>query len=179
MSTYGYHGASINKIAKEAALAPGLILYHFESKQDILLFVVDELVQSFQVRYESRLRKAGNDPHARVRAFIDAQLALGEDADETTVAAWVVIAAQAVQNDEVRTVYSRSTESRLRELEKLLHADRKARGVDARGVRRVAAAILSTIEGSFLLSCAAPGTLPRGYAAPAVREMVDALSGTR
>jgi TetR/AcrR family transcriptional repressor of bet genes len=175
MAENGYHGATIAKIAREAGLASGLVLYHFESKSAILIDAVESLVATFHDRYQKRLAQAGDDPRRRIDAFIDAQLALGEDADEAVVAAWVVIAAQAVQDAHVREVYAQSVESRLRDLEQLVHAARKAEGRSARGSRRVAAAVLSAIEGSFLLACAAPGVLPRGYAAPSIRSMVDGL----
>ena len=178
MAEHGYHGASIAKIAKQAGLASGLVLYHFESKADILIDAVETLTGSFQRRYDERLVGSSGNPRARIDAFIDAHLALGTDADEASVAAWVVIAGQAVRDAHVREVYSRSVESRLGELEKSIRAERAARGTSGRGARRIAAAVLSAIEGSFVLAVAAPGVLPRGYAAPMVRAMVTALLET-
>lgn len=175
MATQGYHGASIAKIAKQAGLASGLILYHFESKNEILIEAVAALVGAFEARYAEEREKACSDARSQIAAFVDAHLALGQGANKDDVAAWVIIGAQAVQNDEVRQVYSESLQSRLRELERLVRADYKSRCESARGIPKVCAAILSAIEGSYLLSCAAPGVLPAGYAAPSVNLMIDGL----
>jgi TetR/AcrR family transcriptional repressor of bet genes len=40
---------------------------------------------------------------------------------------------------------------------------------------RIAAAVLSAIEGAYMLSGAAPGVLPSGYAAPSLASMLDGL----
>ena len=175
MSEHGYHGASIAKIAREASLASGLVLYHFESKQAILMHAVRTLVDQFECRYRSRLKRAGDVPRRQIHAFIDAQLALGHDSAPQAAAAWVVVAAQAVVNAEVREVYRASVDNRLRELQRLLRADYKGRGKKSQGVSRLAAAVISAIEGSLLLATAAEGSLPGGYAAPSVRAMVDGI----
>ncbi|HWU90089.1 MAG TPA: TetR/AcrR family transcriptional regulator [Kofleriaceae bacterium] len=175
MAEHGYHGASIARIARAAGLASGLVLYHFESKSEILMHAVDALFQGYERRYRARLASVGDDPRARIHAFIDAQLALGPDADEAAAAAWVVVAAQAVCDADVRRLYARSVEDRLGELERLVRADLEANRKGARGAQRIAAAAISAIEGCLLLSAAAPGTLRRGYAAPTVRAMIDGL----
>jgi TetR/AcrR family transcriptional repressor of bet genes len=175
MAKHGYHGASINKIAKEAGLASGLVLYHFESKGEILLHAVQSLVDSFEERYQARLSLADSDPERELDAFIDAHLALGDDADPEAVAAWVVVGAQAVQNEEVRAAFAESVSNRLAELERILRAVHRSREQSSRGTRQMAAAILSAIEGCFLLSSSAASVLPRGYAAPSVRAMVRGL----
>lgn len=175
MSRHGYHEASIARVAKEAGLAAGLVLYHFDSKAAILLEVVEAMVGALERRYRERRARAADTPRAHLHAFIDAHLALGDGADEAAVAAWVVIGAEAVRDPEVRNIYARSVQSRLRELESLIRADLRASGAAGKGVPRIAAAVLAAVEGSFVLAVAAPGVLPRGYAAPAVRAMVDGL----
>jgi TetR/AcrR family transcriptional repressor of bet genes len=175
MAEHGYHGASIAKIAKKAGLASGLILYHFESKADILNAAIENLVALFEARYAKRLESAGTDPRDQINAFVDAHLSLFPSSDKKSVAAWVIIGAQAVQNAEVRKLYAASIEKRTQELEQLIRAERKSRGKSSRGAKQSAAAIMSSIEGAFLLSSAAPGVFPKGYAAPTLQTMIEAL----
>ncbi|MEO0474480.1 MAG: TetR/AcrR family transcriptional regulator [Planctomycetota bacterium] len=175
MARRGYDGASTALIAEEAGLAPGLVHYHYETKQRILIEAVERLMLGIRERYDRRLREAGDDREAQLRAFIDAHLALGPDADESAVAAWVVIGSEAVRQDAVRKLYQRSISERTEVLERLMRAVLRERGKSTKGIKQKAAAVLSAIEGCYQISCAAPATMPRGSAAPTVRAMVEGL----
>ena len=74
----GYERASINAIAKAAKLSPGLVHYHFKSKEQILLALADSLAHELQQRVSERLQEV-EGPRARVDAWIDALLALGTE----------------------------------------------------------------------------------------------------
>ncbi len=175
MSREGYARASIAAIARAAGLAPGLLHYHFESKQEILLALVTRLSSSVERRAQARLASAGSAPLKRLLAFVDAYVAQGPDADPRAVAAWVVIGAEAGRDAQVRGIYTEATERTLTRLHALVTAALKEAGAPARNARRIAAAILSTVEGAYRISVAAPGVLPDGFAAPALRTMVQAL----
>src|SRR5271170_5140801 len=84
MSEHGYFGATIHSIAQQAGLTTGLLHYHFKSKQEILLALVDKLYAIIENRYQKRLSELRNDGNAldRLQSFIDAHLALGDDANE-------------------------------------------------------------------------------------------------
>src|SRR6187549_3675127 len=77
MARRGYDGASIGDIAKAARLTPGLVHYHFKSKQEILLEALGGLVARHEANLDARLERAGGDPAAEVAAFIDLHLGLG------------------------------------------------------------------------------------------------------
>ena len=55
MAKRGYDGASVADIAKAAKLTPGLVHYHFESKQEILLELLASLVARHEAGLEARL----------------------------------------------------------------------------------------------------------------------------
>jgi TetR/AcrR family transcriptional regulator, transcriptional repressor of bet genes len=173
MARSGYDGASIQAIAKEAGLAPGLLHYHFESKQEILRELVETLAAQLRERYRRRLDDAGEAPGARLRAFVEAHLAEGPDADARAVASWVLIAAEAVREPEVRALYGASVGERLAELEGLLRACIAGAGKRARGVRALAAAGMAAIEGAYLLSASTDRVMPAGYAAGALVAMLE------
>src|SRR3954469_22131911 len=89
MARRGYDGASIGDIAKAARLTPGLVHYHFKSKQEILLEALGGLGTRHLARLDDRLVAVGGDPAAEVEAFIDLHLGLGADADPEALACWV------------------------------------------------------------------------------------------
>jgi TetR/AcrR family transcriptional repressor of bet genes len=171
MSEQGYERATVAAIARRAGLAPGLVHYHFENKEEILVVLVERLAEKLRSRYHARIARAGNDPIDRLCAFVDAHVATGRDAEPRAVAAWVLIAAEAISQPAVARVYRTSLEQRLSELRQLFGECLRARGRDTRAARRHAAAVMSAIEGAFQLSATAPGLLPRGYAAPAIKKM--------
>lgn len=170
----GYEGATISEIARAAELRSGLIHYHFESKHEILLALVERLQAGLERRYQSRLG-GGCDPERALDAFIDAHVALDEDSDGSAVASWVHIGAEALHDADVRALYSQAMEERLGELRRLFSEVLRARGASTRGAREYAAVVSAAIEGSFQIGCAAPDILPRGFAAKAIRRVARGL----
>ncbi|HEX6239866.1 MAG TPA: TetR family transcriptional regulator, partial [Polyangiales bacterium] len=100
MQRSGYEGATIQAIGKAAGLSPGLLHYHFATKQEVLIALVETLTAQLAERYEAHKAAAGS-PAERLYAFIDAHVALGRDADPRAVAAWNVVGSEALRNPEV------------------------------------------------------------------------------
>jgi TetR/AcrR family transcriptional repressor of bet genes len=166
MAKAGYEKATIQAIAAAAGLAPGLLHYHFKSKQEILVVLVATLAGHAQQRF---MQLAGSDPDpvARLRAYIDARLALGPGAAPDIVIAWVMIATEAVRQPEVRDAFQRAVSAELDLLASLLAACLHAQGRADAPARQLAAGVLAMIEGSYQLACAAGDVMPSGYAAEA------------
>jgi TetR/AcrR family transcriptional regulator, transcriptional repressor of bet genes len=175
MAEDGYERASIAAIARAADLAPGLLHYHFEKKQQILVALVERLARDLERRVETRLERAGDDPRKRLFALVDAFVALDEDADPRAVSAWVVIGAEAVRQPEVRELYAAALRRSLDTTRDVVTAALRAEEKSTRNATRIAAAILAAIEGSYQIAAAAPGLLPVGYAAPMLRRMVAGM----
>lgn len=176
MAERGYDGASIQAIARRAGLAPGLVHYHFTSKQEILLEAVRELTRVAERRFEALARRA-KTPRDRLRAFIDSRLATGKGASAPAVAGWVVVGAEAVRQPEVKAAHEDAIRAQLAVLERLLraHAGDALPEVEA---RHLAAIVLAAIEGAFQLSVSARNVMPTGYAATALMELVDSRLAT-
>lgn len=165
MARHGYEKATIQMIAAEAGLAPGLLHYHFKRKQDILMALVATLADVGQQRF-AHLASGLTDPVLRLRAYIDARLALGAGAAPDVVGAWVMIGAQAVRDAEVREAYGRAVAAELALVTGLLeqvHAD----------AVHLAPGLLAIIEGAYQLACAAGEVMPAGYAAEAAWRYVQ------
>ena len=172
MAVSGYAGATIQAIAAKSGLAPGLIHYHFHDKHEILVELVETLVAYARARYERRAAQA-TTAGERLRAYIDARLAFGDDAQPDAVAAWVMIGVEAVRDAEVRAIYQRAVESELALVRALLKACLRSAGKRVRGVDELAAGLLAYTEGAFVLASNARALVPRGFAATLAAQWIE------
>jgi TetR/AcrR family transcriptional repressor of bet genes len=171
MAERGYERASVAEIAKAAGLSSGLVHYHFQDKQEILLTLAEQLSERVRERVASRLaRVKGDDARARVDAFLDAFLATGADADPAAVASWVTISAEAIRQPEVRAIYEKVVRVDLEQLEELVGAV-----AGKRKARALAAGLFAAIQGYFVLAASVPGLVPPGSAASTVKRMAAGL----
>ncbi len=166
IARHGYEKATIQAIAAQAGLAPGLIHYHFKSKQEILVSLIGTMARAANARYLAVLGDAVA-PRERLRAYLHARLGLGDGAAPEIVSAWVMIGAEAVRQPEVRAVYRQMIADELALLTTLLADGLRERGRSDAGAPALAAGLAALIEGAYQLSSAAAEVLPRGYAAPA------------
>ena len=176
MAARGYGGATIAQIAEEAGLPPGIVHYHFESKKEILVAVLGRLSRIVHDRYVRRAARAGvTEARGRVRAWIDAHVALGADADVHAMACWVAIGAEALRDPVVRREVERVLVEDRDRLEALVRAALRAERRETRGARAIAVALLTAVQGAFQVGCAAPGTIAPGTMAPLLRRMAEGL----
>jgi TetR/AcrR family transcriptional repressor of bet genes len=129
MARAGFDGASVQAIAKQAGLSPGLLHHHFGNKHEILLAVLDHL-----------------------EAWVAAHWAVGEDASPEAAAVWVWIGAQALRDPELRGRYAALVERRVQVLASLVDAYAQSEGLRV-DPRAVSVATLAAIEGFYQLAC--------------------------
>ncbi len=173
MAHSGYDKASIQAIAKAAGLTPGLIHYHFKTKQEILVELINNLNGKAQARFQARLEMTSTNTD-RLNAYIDAALALGDGADEAAVSAWVTISAEAIRQAEVREVYQSIVAANLAQLTTLLTDYTKEVGgkLNKPAIKELASMILASIEGSYQLATTASELMPRDYAAKTLKALI-------
>lgn len=175
MAETGYAEASVVRIAETAGLAPGLVHYHFGSKLEVLLALVDRLTSAAEARIEARLVPVCGDGRGQIAAFIDGLLATGDGADPAAVACWTVIGSEALREPDVQAAYQGFLNQAVRRLRGLLIEALKEEGRRRSGVGAMAAGIMATIEGYFRLAATAPGLVPAGSAAATTRRMAFGL----
>ncbi len=176
MAARGYGGATIAEIAREAGLPPGIVHYHFESKKEILVAVLERLSGVLRERYRRRAARAGrSETRGRVFAWIDAHVALGADANTKAMACWVAIGAEALRDPEVRAEFEKVLAEDRRTLEALLREALTAERRSSRAARAIATSLVAAVQGAFQLGCAAPGAIAPGSMAPLLRRMADGL----
>lgn len=179
MAGVGYEHATIAAIAKRAGLAPGLVHYHFTDKEEILVALVETLARRLEARIDAKLGACEPNARARLHALLDAHLGLGADADPNAVAAWTVVATEATRRPEVRALYRKAIVRTLARVEELLRAALRDAGKSTRTAGEIAAALVAAMQGAYLVHASAPGVLRRGYAAPALRALVDGVLAER
>lgn len=173
MAHRGYERATVQAIAREASLTPGLLHYYFASKQEILVALVGTIAEVSEHRFAALLAEA-EGPDARLGAYIRARLGMGPGAAPEIVAAWVMVGAEAVRQPDVRQVYQQVIAAELRRAETLIVDALTASGRQPDGAHAIAAGLVALMQGAFLLVSAAPDALPVGYALSQARAYVDA-----
>ena len=175
MATTGYARASIQAIARAAQLTPGLLHYHFGSKEQILLAVLQTIEERLAARYSDRVGSTSN-PAQAIDAWIDAHLAIDDTSDPRFVACWVQLSALALQLPAVGERYREAIErdaSKLRNLvETHLHAAGRFHPDEPDAI---ASALMSAVAGAYQLSLIAPTLTPPGSASAMVKRMSAGL----
>jgi len=172
IASHGYERATVQLIAAQAGLSPGLIHYHFRDKREILIALIGVLGEYVRDRY-LRAAEGALDPKAKLRAYIDARLGLGRGAQPDAVAAWVAIGAEAIRQPEIRDVYQDGIAAELRLMRELVGDFLASENKSREGAARLSAVLMAFIEGAFLLSTAARRVMPKGYAAEAALHVVE------
>lgn len=175
MAKRGYDGASIADIAKAARLTPGLVHYHFQSKQEILLAAMRDLVGRHDAKLEARLFGAGGDAVAEVAAFIDFHLGLGADADPDALACWVLLSGEALRDSKVRVEFEKAIEATVKHVETAIRRGVEQKLFACESVEAAASALVAAIQGYFVLAATARAAIPKGSAAASTKKMADGL----
>jgi len=167
MADQGYAKATIQAIAKAAGLTPGLVHYHFQNKQEILLALIERLASIVRARLDTEAA----DPTDKIYAAIDALVGTKGGIESEAIACWVVIGAEAVRQPEVQGLY----EALMREaIEEFANAFRSAMQKEGRSDATAPDAALSVVaamEGFFRLAAGSPSCVPSGSAASSIKQI--------
>lgn len=160
LADHGFAGATMAAVAAEAALAPGLIHHHFESKGELLECLLAELGSRFRTRLAHYERD--DDP---LRAYVDAALKLDGQADVTAAKCWVSLFAEALRAPALFDQMRRLIDTEIVVIER-----RSGQELDA----HEAGAVLAYVIGALVLGAFAPRKTA-GFAAPGLHKLVAAL----
>jgi TetR/AcrR family transcriptional repressor of bet genes len=172
MAEHGYAKATIQLIAKQVGLAPGLLHYHFKTKAEILVELVKTLANQFGSRYAA-LAESAQTPEDFLFAYVNARLAKGDGENPAVVAAWVMIGSEAVRLPEVRDVYQQAIAAEFSLLKSLLTTYLESKGKSAHRVDDLGAALIALMEGAFQIASGAPNVMPVGYAASTAIKLIQ------
>jgi len=175
MAEKGYDGASIGDVARAARLTPGLVHYHFQSKLEILLAVLDDLGEAHTATLDQALAPARGDARRELDAFIDVHLAVGKSADPKALACWIAIGAESIREPLVGAGYAAILELLASRLERILRAGVAAKQFHTAEPRAASVAIVAAIQGYFCIAGSARTLIPPHSAAPQVKAMAHGL----
>jgi len=168
---HGYEGATVQLIAAQAGLSPGLIHYHYADKREIVIALIHALAQQAAQRFETATAGT-NGAEARVKAYIDTRLGLGRAGQADAVAAWVAIGAEAIRQPQIREAYQDAIGKELDLLRVLIGDWLVEEGKPRAAAPEIAPVLMAFVEGAFQLSTAAKRVMPKGYAAEAALTLV-------
>lgn len=171
MAERGYAKATVQEIAKAAGLTPGLVHYHFQSKQQILIALIEELAETVR----ARLRTSTESQDDRLHAAIDALVGTAAGIEARAVACWVVIGAEAVRDPVVRDLYESVMRQLISEFEEIFRETMRKQGGSGATAASAAVALVAAVEGFFRLAAGAHSCVPTGSAAASVRAIADGL----
>ena len=171
MAEIGYERASIKSIAARAGLAPGLLHYHFPSKEAILLELVEALICQADNRYEE-LASPQATPVELLGTFVKARVGLGGKPEDEQVRTWVNLMAEAVNQDVVKERVAAWLSGSLEELAA------NFRAANVKHPEAKAAMLVSMILGAFQLHALSVEGVPRGYAAEEIGSWLRQVCAT-
>lgn len=168
MSEVGFARASTRSIAERAGLAPGLVHYHFQDKEEILLALVEQMISDAEARF-AKLSVEATTPVERLRAFVESRVGFGSERDDESVKLWVNLIADAAGSANVR---QRLAAWLATEHKRLTSWMREA-GSDAASAH--AAFLHAAIFGAFSLHAVGVTGVPKGYAAPKILRWLETV----
>jgi TetR/AcrR family transcriptional repressor of bet genes len=168
MSTTGYERASTVSIAARAGLAPGLIHYHFKSKQEILLALIDELITQAEAGFNAAM-ESSESAAGKLAEYVTSRVGLGPKSDKTQVKAWVNILAEAMGQTGVRSRVAKWLSADHSRLVLLFEEAGYGQGNEH------ASLLIAMILGSFSLHAVNIDGVPKGYAEPQIHAWLRAL----
>jgi AcrR family transcriptional regulator len=103
---HGYAKLTLNHVASLAGLSPGIVNFHFRSKEQLLAATLEYLVEEYEAFWTQALAKAGDSAAAKVDAMIEADFDPQVNSLEK-VAVWYAFWAEAQANPSYRERVSR------------------------------------------------------------------------
>jgi TetR/AcrR family transcriptional repressor of bet genes len=71
----GFSRTTVTDVARRAGISHGLVLFHFQSKDNLLAEVLDFLADEYQSNWQEALASAGEAPEAQIMALLRADFA--------------------------------------------------------------------------------------------------------
>lgn len=175
MAKKGYDGASVGDVAEAAGLSPGLVHYHFKSKLEILLALLENIAGLHLAKLDAEIAGAAGEPERELDAFIDAHLATGSTADPEALACWVMLSGEALREPTVRVRFEAVLEDIANRARAIIKRGAKTKVFAARDADAAVAALVAAIQGYYLLGATARALIPRGSAARSMKKMARGL----
>lgn len=71
----GFSRTTVTDVAARAGISHGLVLFHFQSKENLLAETLDFIAEEYRVNWQTALAAAADTPEAQILALIEADFA--------------------------------------------------------------------------------------------------------
>lgn len=105
LARQGFATLTVADVAKEAGLSPGIVIFHFSSKDKLLAAVLRFLATEYHRNWMGRLREAGSCPAERMKALLLADFEESVFTPEK-LAAWIAFWGEAQGRPFYEEIYS-------------------------------------------------------------------------
>ena len=182
MAEKGYDRATTVDVAEAAELSRGVVHYHFDSKLEILLFLIDLYVAEHVAVLEEHLDRDGGNPVAQVRTFITVHVSAG-DAEPTKLMCWIAFGAEALREPSVQKKYQAALALWVERLTQIIRAGiaKKVFKCKPAAASAAGAAIVAAIQGYLHIGATTDygSVIPEMSGAISVLAMAEGLLGAR
>jgi TetR/AcrR family transcriptional repressor of bet genes len=153
LAEHGASGASVRRIAANAAVSVGLINHHYAHLEDLVAEAYESLATSILRQILEGVEKVGSAPRARVSAFIAVSFSSAV-LDPRHLSAWLVFWSMIRHSDAMKAVRVRTNENYRRELATRLSAlAASSRDGAAIDVRLATIGLCAMMDGLWLDWC--------------------------
>lgn len=169
----GFAETTLSAVTAEAGLSHGVVNFHFESKEQLLIDTLGFLAEEHFDHWRRAMEKAGEAPAKRMEALVRADFAPAV-CSRKKLAVWFAFWGQAKHRPIYLDIHSRHDAARRENLVALCSALGPAAGVGA-APERTATLIEAVIDGLWLQMMLDPEALDRREALAAALAQLAAL----
>lgn len=147
----GFEGTTVDAIAEAAGVTKGAIYFHFETKDDVLVALLDQVESNFVDPMDRRVRRAGPSGREKFVAFAHQQSELGIGRTKLAILA-IKISSDYAEGDARFAPRIRQIYRRLYDIVEDIIELGKAQGEFRSEVstRQLASFVIATHDGTFL-----------------------------
>ncbi len=144
----GYSRTTLTEVAREAGLSHGLVNFHFQSKENLLVETLLYLAEEYRLNWTGALDAAGDDPAACIHAVLTADFN-AEIYTPSRLSAWCAFWGEAQSRPIYQERCSGNDDAYIRTLEGLCARMIAEHGYSG-NAERIARVLRVTVEGVWL-----------------------------
>lgn len=170
----GHAGISVRRIAKEAGVAVGLVNHHFGSIEVLVAHAYETLASEVTLSLRESVAGAGDDPSARLDAFLAGSFSPGV-LDPDLLSPWVVFWSLIRHSAPVNDAHERGYHAYLKLLETLIVDLARSEAFSIANPRLAAIGLSAMLDGLWLEWCLNPTTFSAEDGLELSRRWVEGL----
>ncbi len=169
----GYAETTMANVAEGAGLSRGIVNFHFESKEKLLVATLQHMAEEYAAHWRSALAKAGEDPAKRLKALVSADFDRAI-CTRRKIAAWCAFWGEAKSRPTYQALCG-ARDDRYQDLLAELCGALIAEGRYDLDARQTALGLDALLEGLWLRLMLSNGTTKREAALQAALSLVSAI----